>query len=50
MAKLSQKPEDRDHLKLKVREFEATAIGRFPIACVFVLALFAMIGRAQGWW
>ncbi len=43
-------PRDPEHIKLKLFFIEASAIGRFPIACVFVLAVLIMTGRAIGWW
>lgn len=49
MAKLPKKPDD-EHLKLKLFFIEASAIGRFPIGCVFVLAVFVLVGKAVGWW
>lgn len=39
-------PRSPDHLRLKVFFIEASAIGRFPVPCVFVLAVLAMVGRA----
>jgi len=49
-TKSPKKPEDRDHLKLKYRDFEAVAFGRYPLTGVFVLVLLAMIGRGIGLW
>lgn len=49
MARLPKKPDD-ENLKLKLWVIEASAIGRYPITCLFVLALLLMIGKAVGWW
>ncbi|KSV93383.1 hypothetical protein N184_20430 [Sinorhizobium sp. GL28] len=49
MAKLPTKP-DSEHLKLKLWVLEASAIGRYPITCVFVIALLFMGGKAFGIW
>ncbi len=46
----TKSPKDPEHIKLKLFFIEASAIGRFPIACVFVLAVLAMGGKACGWW
>ncbi len=46
----TKSPKDPDHLKLKLFFIEATAIGRYPITCVFVIALLFMGGLAVGWW
>ncbi|RDL50153.1 hypothetical protein BLJAPNOD_01271 [Ensifer sp. M14] len=39
---------DPEHLKLKLPFMEASAIGRFPIACVFLLAVLVIGGMAAG--
>lgn len=48
MAKLPEK--EPEHLRLKLFFIEASAIGRVPILCVFVLAVLYMGGMACGWW
>lgn len=50
MPTKSPKRPDPEHLRLKLLFIEASAIGRFPIACVFLLAMAVLIGLARGWW
>ncbi len=49
MAKSPKKPDD-DHLKLKLWVLEASAIGRYPITLVFILAVLYMCGKLVGSW
>ncbi len=46
------KKPDTEHVSISLLYglFGGTANGRFSIACVFVLAMVVLIGRALGWW
>ncbi|AEG09293.1 hypothetical protein I7F13_04955 [Sinorhizobium meliloti] len=41
---------DPEQLKLKLLGFEAFAVGRFPVTCIFVLGVLVLIGRGFGLW
>lgn len=41
---------DSEQLKLKLLGFEALAVGRFPVTCIFVLGVLVLIGRGFELW